>query len=129
MYVLAQRNRKFIEARSINYQRRTFRDRNREARSISTRKFSMIRETRIVEKGSTNRRLKNDTRRLFLFHRTTSSFARRCGREEIVPRVAACVPRAGWRGGRSEENGRGPWYATLDSDTGATLLGERYEPR
>lgn len=53
MYVLAQRNRKFIEARSINYQRRTFRDRNREPRSISTRKFSMIRETRIVEKGST----------------------------------------------------------------------------
>lgn len=30
---------------------------------------------------------------------------------------------------RGEENGRGPWYATLDSDTGATLLGERYEPR
>lgn len=49
--MLAQRNRKFIEARSINYQRRTFRDRNREARSISTRKFSMIRETRIVEKS------------------------------------------------------------------------------
>lgn len=49
---MAQRNRrKFIEARSINYQRRTFRDRNREPRSISFRNFSTIRETRIVEKG------------------------------------------------------------------------------
>lgn len=111
MYVLAQRNRrKFIEARSINYQRRTFRDRNREPRSISTRNFSTIRLTRIVEKRRiANRRLKSDTRRLFLFHRTTE--VRLLGDAEgrrsfLVSRRVSRGQEEGEEGG--EENGRGP---------------------
>lgn len=49
-----------------------------------------------------NRRLKSDTRRLFLFHRPNDKFVCSAMRKggEIVPRVAACVPRA--RGGRGE---------------------------
>lgn len=111
VYVLAQRNRrKFIEARSINYQRRTFRDRNREPRSISTRNFSTIRLTRIVEKRRiANRRLKSDTRRLFLFHRTTE--VRLLGDAEgrrsfLVSRRVSRGQEEGEEGG--EENGRGP---------------------
>lgn len=132
---MAQRNRrKFIEARSINYQRRTFRDRNQEPRSISFRNFSTIRETRIVEKGGESTIKER--------HASSLPFSPTERQVRLLGDAEGRRDRSSCRGvcpeGKRREGGGGAWktteaqewwYATLDSGTGATLLGERYEPR